>query len=117
MTRLPPRERFLTHLLHGGGPLMVWAVHFFGAYVLVAAGCCSAFAETPWFGISALRVSLWGLSAAAAIVITLLIARSLRLPHSLLRSAGAGGGVLALLGVAWTTLPIVWALPLCRCQP
>ena len=96
---------------------MVWALHFFGAYVLVATVCCTAFSQTQWFGISALRVGLWGLSALAAIVIAALIVRSLRLPHSLLRSAGAGGGLLALLGVAWTTLPMVWALPLCLCQP
>ena len=117
MTTTPQRERFLRHLLQGGGPLMVWALHFFGAYVLVATVCCTAFAQTQWFGISALRASLWGLSALAAIVIAWLIVRSLRLPHSLLRSAGAGGGLLALLGVAWTTLPMVWALPLCLCQP
>ena len=117
MTAPTHSEHFLRRLLQGGGPLMVWALHFFGAYVLVATGCCSAFAETPWFGVSALRVSLWGLSALAAIAIASLIVRSLRLPHGLLRSAGAGGGALALLGVTWTTLPMVWwALPLCRCQ-
>lgn len=115
MTATPPREHFLRHLLQGGGSLIVWAVHFFGAYALVAAGCCTALAQTQWFGFSALRVSLWGLSALAGVVIALLIARSLRLPPSLLRSAGAGGGLLALLGVAWTSLPMASALPLCRC--
>ena len=113
----PEGERFLHHVVQGGGPLMVWVLHFFGAFVLVAAGCCTAFAETQWFGVAALRVSLWLLSALAAIVLALLIARSLRLPRGLLRSAGAGGGVLALLGVAWTTLPMLWALPLCLCRP
>ncbi len=111
------REHFFRHLLQGGGPLLIWAVHFFGAYVLVAAACCTAFAQTQWFGVSALRALLWLLSALAASAIGMLMARSLRLPHSLLRSASAGGGVLALLGVAWTTLPMLWALPLCRCPP
>ena len=115
MTTSPQREDFFRHLLQGGGPLMVWAAHFFGAYLLVATVCCTAFAQTPWFGIPALRLGLWGLSALAASVIAALIARSLRLPHSLLRSAGAGGGALALLGVAWTTLPMLWSLPLCAC--
>lgn len=117
MTTPTGSEHFLRHLLQGGAPLMVWALHFFGAYGLVAAACCTAFARSQWFGFSALRVSLWGLSALALAVIATLIVRSVRMPHSVLRSAGAGGGVLALLGVAWTTLPMVWALPLCRCQP
>lgn len=117
MTAMPTRERFFRHLLQGGGPFMVWALHFFGAYVLVAAACCTGFAQAQWFGISALRVSLWLLSALAVLVIATLIVRSLRMPPSVLRSAGAGGGALALLGVAWTTLPTLWALPLCVCQP
>jgi hypothetical protein len=117
MTTKPQRERFFAHLLQGGGPLLVWALHFFSAYGLVATVCCTAFADTRWFGISALRICLWALSALAAIVIAWLIARSLRLPRGLVRSAGAGGGGLALVGVAWTTLPMVWALPQCLCQP
>ena len=110
-------EQFLRRMLQGGGPLMVWALHFFVAYGLVAAAGCSAFAEASWFGVSALRALLWGLSVLAAAVIALLIARSLRLPRGLLRSAGAGGGGLALLGVVWTTLPMLLALPLGSCQP
>jgi hypothetical protein len=117
MNMVAQREQFFRHLLQACGPLMVWALHFFGAYVLVATGCCTAFAATQWLGISALRVVLWLLSALAIVVIAILIARSLRLPNSLRRSAGTGGSLLALLGVAWTTLPMFWALPLCLCQP
>lgn len=117
MTPAPQPERCLRRLLQGGGPLMIWALHFFGAYMLVAAGCGTRFAQTQWFGIAALRMSLWGLSALAVIAIAALIARSLRWPPSLLRSVSAGGGLLALLGVAWTTLPMLWALPLCTFQP
>jgi len=111
-------EHLLRHLLQGSGALIVWALHFFGVYGLVAAGCCTAFAQTTWFGMSALRVLLWALSALAALAITWLIACGLRRPPSVLRSAGVLGGALALLGVAWTTLPMsFWALPLCRCGP
>ncbi len=113
----PLREHFLRHLLQGAGPLLVWAAHFFSAYVLVATVCCTPFAQTQWFGVSALRALLLLLSALAASVIAMLIARGLRLPHGLLRSAGAGGGMLALIGVGWTTMPMLWALPLCRCPP
>ena len=117
MTTQPPRERFFRRLLQGSAPLWVWALHFFGAYGLVATICCTASAQTQWFGISALRLSLWGLSVSAALVIALFIARSLRLPQGLVRSAGTLGGALALIGMAWTTLPMMWALPLCTCQP
>ena len=111
-------EHLLRHLLQGSGALIVWALHFFGAYGLVAAGCCTAFARTTWFDMSVLRVVLWALSALAALAIAWLIAWGLRLPPSVLRSAGVLGGALALLGVAWTTFPMwFWALPLCRCGP
>jgi hypothetical protein len=117
MSTAPAREHFLRRLLQGSAPLMVWALHFFGAYALVAAGCCTALAHTPWFGVPALHVTLWLLSALAVAVIAGLIARNLRLPRGLLRSAAAGGGLLALLAVAWTTLPMLLVVPLCRCQP
>ncbi len=117
MTPVPQRERFFRHLLQGGGPLLIWAAHFFGAYVLVVTACCTAFAQTQWFGVSALSVSLCGFSALAGLVIAALTASSLALPPSLLRSASAGSGLLALLGVTWTTLPMLLALPPCVCQP
>ena len=111
-------EHLLRHVLQGSGALIVWALHFFGVYGLVAAACCTPFAQTTWFGMSALRVSLWALSALAALGIAWLIARGLRLPPSLLRSASVLGGTLALLGVAWTTVPLwVLALPACRSGP
>ena len=110
-------EQLARHLLQGGGALLVWALHFFGAYVLVATGCCSSFADAAWVGVSALRISLWALSVLAAGLIVVCIVRGRRLPRSLLRSAAVGGGALALIGVAWTTLPMLGALPLCHCQP
>lgn len=115
MSTSPPRERFFRHVLQGAGPLMVWALHFICAYGLVASVCCTDMAQAPWFGTPTWRVALWALSAVAAITIVALVVHSLRLPRGLLRSMGAGGGLLALLGVAWTTLPLVWALPLCSC--
>ena len=109
-------EHLLRRLLQGGGALILWTLHFFGAYGLVAAACCTAFADATWFGQSALRVVLWAWGALAALAIAWLIACALRLPPGVLRSAGLIGGALALIGVAWTTLPTaVLALPLCRC--
>jgi hypothetical protein len=102
-------DRFFTGLWRGGGALLVWALHFGTSYVLVAAGCCGGFEP-------ALRPSLLVLSAAAIIAIAWLLARSLRRPDSLSGAAGIGTGALALVGVAWTTVPVLAPLPPCLCN-
>jgi hypothetical protein len=115
MKRTPTRERFFRRLLLGSAPLWIWALHFFGAYALVASACCTALQRTDWFGVPALRVALWALSALAVMAIAALLLKSRPLPRGLLRSAAVLGGLLALLGVVWTTLPMLAALPLCDC--
>lgn len=105
MTTSP--ERFFAATLHGSAPLLVWALHFFGAYVLVAAGCCRA-------GDASLRTLLLLGSALAIGAIAWQLRGTAGASDRLLRSARLGGGVLALVGVAWTTLPM-FVLPVCRC--
>ena len=105
----PPHDRFARRLLIGSAPLMVWALHFFAVYVLVAAACCTPFADR------ALRATLLLASAlAVAAIVGLLLRGRRRGPGSLLHAATTGSGVLALAGVVWTTLPML-SLPLCRC--
>ncbi|HET6600055.1 MAG TPA: hypothetical protein VFG60_08835 [Burkholderiaceae bacterium] len=98
----------------GGAPLLVWALHLFGAYAFVAISCCSAFAETQWFGVAAPRLVLLAASVLALAAIVALLLRGLREPESLLRTASTGTAALALIGVAWTTLPML-LMPMCRC--
>jgi hypothetical protein len=100
-------ERPLRALLHGGAPLLVWALHFFASYVLVALLCCRA-------GDATLRGVLFAASAAALAAIVALLVRRPPADRPLLRAARLGGGVLALVGVAWTTLPMA-LLPPCAC--
>lgn len=107
-------DRFGRQLLHGSAPLLVWALHFFGAYAFVAVTCCSALADLQWLGLAAPRVLLLAGTALALGLIALLLVRGRRRPAGLLRSAATGSAVLALAGVAWTTLPMM-VLPVCQC--
>lgn len=103
------RDRFFVRLLCGTLPLLVWAAHFFAVYVLVAAQCSPA-AITPE---SPRRWMLWVLSALAIGACLALLWRAKgTLRHagddtSLLDWAVAGGAVLALPGIVWTSVPMV----------
>ena len=103
------RDRFFIRLLYGTLPLIVWAAHFFAAYLLVAAQCSPA-AITPesprrWM-LAALSVLALGACAAL-----LWRARGTLRDASeeirLLDWAAAGSAVLAMAGIAWTTLPML----------
>lgn len=101
------RDRFFVRALHGTLPLLVWAAHFFVSYFLVAAQCSPAIgrdAPAVWM--------LAALSAAALGACALLLWRAWRV----VRGAGAdpalhdwaalGSGILGVIGIAWTTLPL-----------
>lgn len=113
-------ERFAGPLWQGGGPFIVWALHFFGLYVLVAAGCTAGWEEVPLLGTSLLRVLLVAVSvlALACIAWLLLHASGGRRPqgsHGLLAVAAAGSAWLSLVGVAWVSAPVLM-LPICLPQ-
>lgn len=101
------QEPFFRPLWHGSAPLVIWAVHFFAAYAVVAAGCGTAL--QPF-----LRTGLLvaGAVAIAAIGWLLLRQRGRTGLHRLRGAALIGGGVLACLGIAWTTLPLL-LVPVC----
>lgn len=114
------RERIVGPFWQGGGPFIVWALHFFGLYVLVAAGCTAGWAEVPLLGTSLLRVLLIAASmlALAWIAWLLMHADGGRPPQGtrgLLSVAAAGSAWLALIGVAWASAPVLM-LPVCSPQ-
>lgn len=103
------RDHFWIRLLHGSLPLIVWAAHWFAVYLLVAAQCSPAAitAESPrgWM-LAVLSV----LALGACTVLLWRARKTLRHPGaeaSLLDWAAAGSAVLATMGIAWTTLPIL----------
>lgn len=98
-------DHFFRRLLQGCAPLMVWALHFFGVYVLAEAGCGTAIEP-------ALRWLLPLASVLALAAIASMLLRGRPDGASLLGTASLGSGLLALTGVLWTTLPMLW-LPTC----
>lgn len=106
------REHFFARALHGSLPLLVWAAHFFASYVLVAAQCSPAL-MTPdgpsmWLlalmsaaGLGVCAVLLWRAWQAVR------KARAAGREPALTDWAAFGSSVLALVGIAWTTLPLL----------
>ncbi|MDQ1812687.1 hypothetical protein RBA41_05155 [Massilia sp. CCM 9210] len=101
------REHLFRKLLHACAPLLVWALHFFFCYVWVAALCAPGMidGEAP-------RRWVVGMASALALGVCLWLAWRARHVLAgaseatrLLDWASAGSAVLAVAGVAWTSLP------------
>ena len=98
-------DRVFSRLWHGSAPLLAWAAHFSFCYGLVAAQCSPLLARaapSTWL--------LWLASALAALACLLMLwrARGARRPDAgLSELARAGSALLALAGIAWTTLPLL----------
>lgn len=92
--------------LRASAPLWVWAAHWTLCYLSVA-GICS---RGTWSG--AVQPVLAGVSVLALAAVSIMLwreARRLRgqTPTSLLDWALAGSAVLALAGIAWSSLPLL----------
>jgi hypothetical protein len=110
------QEQIVRPVWRGSGPFIVWALHFFGLYVLVAAGCTAGWAEAPLLGTSVLRVLLLAASVLALGCIGWMLWRAdggrPRGTRGLLAVAAAGSAWLALIAVAWASVPALM-LPMC----
>jgi hypothetical protein len=102
-------DNFFRRLWGGTLPLIIWGLHFTVCYVLVAVECSPA----GYAPRAPNRLLLGGVSLAALAACTVLVWRA----RHTLRAAGentglyawaaAGSALLALAGVAWTSLPIL----------
>jgi hypothetical protein len=111
------RRGFFAGSLRASLPLWLWAAHFAFCYVGVAVGCHAGGHEQALAGLSLLR---WMLLLASVLALVL----GAFLLHRAWRQAGRGadGGLrarvqcvaagLALVGIAWTTVPAL-SLPTC----
>ena len=99
------REGFFSQTWQATAPLLVWVAHFTALYTLVAAQCSPAIARSePSMGL------LWLLSVLALGACTWMLwrARTALAPGaSLVQLAQAGSALLALAGVAWTSVPLL----------
>ena len=107
------RERFFGKLIRGTLPLLVWAAHFAGSYVLVAAQCSPAgFAPGHPHRLPLALMTLVALAICAAL--------AWRARHTfrgddhtaLLDWAAALSALLAFAGIAWTSVPM-WFVDSC----
>lgn len=90
-------------------PLAVWALHFAFSYVAVAALCTRAAAAAP----PSLMPMLVGVTVIALLVLGVWTWRAMRstAEPTLLRTVRRTCALLALLGVAWTAVPLTLLVP------
>jgi cytochrome c oxidase assembly factor CtaG len=111
------RERFFGKLIRGTFPLLVWATHFAGSYVLVAAQCSPAATGTAAPG-SPHRLPLALMTIVALAICAALAWRARRTlgggdeDTALLDWAAALTALLAFAGIAWTSVPL-WFVDSC----
>lgn len=108
MTPAPRADRFFRSALRTMAPLLVWALHFAFCYLAIACGCLA------WGPRAPLRAVVIGASVVALVAIggqAALAWRRRRTPLAV--PAERWAAVLALLGVAWTSMP-AFMLPACR---
>lgn len=108
------QERFFRKLMRGTLPLLVWAAHFAGSYVLVAAQCSPAgFAPGHPHRLPLALMTVAALAICAAL--------AWRARHTFTRGgertalldwAAALTALLAFAGVAWTSVPL-WFVDSC----
>jgi hypothetical protein len=110
-------DRFVAGTLIGALPLLVWAAHFFVAYLTVKTACALGLQRFTFDGIPLITLLLGLLSAAAigALLWMIALQRGETRRHfdggGTLAIVHTGASVLALAGVLWSTLPIVLVPP------
>lgn len=108
------RERFFKKLIRGTLPLLVWAAHFAGSYVLVAAQCSPAgFAPGGPHRLPLVLMTVVALAVCAALAWRARATFTGGGEHtSLLDWAAALTALLAFAGIAWTSVPL-WFVESC----
>lgn len=93
-------------VLLGTLPLLIWSAHFALCYALVAARCSpGGRGEGAMQAPLLIGASLLALGACAALLWH--AARAWPIEARLMDWARAGGALLALVGIAWTSLPLL----------
>jgi len=111
----PRHATFFAGVRAGAAPMLLWSAHFAFCYVAVAVGC-SALAHGGGASASSLRLALVAGTAMALAAGAWLFVRACRAdarkPATLLAKVRLASAVLALVGIAWSALPLAF-LPLC----
>jgi hypothetical protein len=104
------REYFFRRTFYATAPLLLWAVHFFGAYVFTAMSCASELADAMWHGRSVIAWVLVVWTALAIVLAICLLWRALidyrKSRAALMNGARIGCALLGAIGIAWTAMPL-----------
>lgn len=113
-------DRFALNTLRAALPIAIWGVHFFIAYWVVQFACQLGFQQYGVFGVSWITVALWTLTAAAiAALVVMIVSDGRRIRahgepaegEGVLMFVQIGIAIFALIGVLWSTVPILVAAP------
>ena len=110
-------DRFVSGALQGALPLLMWAAHFFVAYMTVKTACALDLQRFTFAGVSLIAIFLCLLSAAAIGALLWMLALEGRAARRHFDGGGTlavvhiGAVILALAGVLWSTVPIALVTP------
>lgn len=107
-------DGFTTAAWHGALPLLVWAAHFLVSYASAEVACVLHLDRFRVLGVSATNLWLWTITAAAIALLIVLTGRAMRYRRAEAESGATqaliqmGAAVLALVGVLWSAVPIIF---------
>lgn len=104
-------DRIFHRTFDATAPLILWALHFFAAYIFAVASCDTTLADALWLD----RPLIWMVLLAWTIVVlpvaAFLLWRAVVLylmaPRQLLSGARLGCAVLGAIGIVWTAVPML----------
>lgn len=116
MNRAGRRFPFFAGTWSGSAPLLLWALHFAFCYGAVAVGCTAILHGGAWLTAEQLRLLMGGATVLALALGALLLWRAFaagrQVGGRLLPRVRLLGALMALVGMAWTGLPLA-LLPAC----
>ena len=104
-------DHLMAILLRASAPLLVWGVHFFLCYAFIAIGCTAGISEAMHKAVLLAATAL-ALAAAAAMAVRPWRRIHGPAPGRLRDLATLCGAGLAVMGMAWTLIPL-WLLSVC----
>ena len=104
-------DHLMPVLLRASAPLLAWGAHCFLCYAFIATGCVAG------IGNAMMKPALLAATALALAATVVMVLRSWRridgpAPRRLRDLAALCGGVLAIMGMGWTLIPL-WLLGVC----
>ena len=107
-------DGFTTAAWRGALPLFIWAAHFLVAYASAEVACVLHLDHFRVLGVSATNLWLWIITAAAIALLIVLTRRAVRYrrteaePGATQAMIQVGAAVMALVGVLWSAVPIIF---------